>query len=257
VLLATSHNVAKAYISRLHSAGLKPSKIILLNRINKRISINKKLLKVVRAYTFREIFEKVVSRIFNKKPSVNIDESQIVITQVLEEIQWKLSDIGIFSSNLNQSTKELLLDVEWHYDELSFRTINDPELVDYLKNNIKEKYIIYSGGGILRDEVLSINKKFIHVHPGVVPEVKGADCLLWSALVYNEIGMSSFFMNKGIDTGDIIKTKAYSVPKFNLIKSALNNSGRSRRPGLRVYPSLQLLSQCFRELWRFAQKSHL
>lgn len=52
-----------------------------------------------------------------------------------------------------------------------------------------------------------------------MPEVKGADCLLWSALVHNEIGMSSFFMNKGIDTGDIIKTSTYPVPKFELIKS--------------------------------------
>lgn len=147
VLLATSHNVAKAYISRLHNEGLKPNKIILLNRVNREISVKKRLLKAVNKYSIQEILKKIGSKAIKKRTSVNIDETSKAFHEMYKEIQLKLSANGVFSTNFTQSTKELLLETGWHYDEFSFRTINDSELVDYLKNNVEEMYVIYSGGG--------------------------------------------------------------------------------------------------------------
>ncbi len=70
-------------------------------------------------------------------------------------------------------------------------------------------------------------KRVIHIHPGVVPDVKGADGILWSSLVHQRIGMSAFFMNEGIDTGDIIATREYDIPVIIDDKTqADGNAGR-------------------------------
>lgn len=56
------------------------------------------------------------------------------------------------------------------------------------------------------------------MHPGIVPLVKGSDGIFWSLVNRGKIGMSAFFMNTGIDTGDIIYTKEYDtdLSKLNI-----------------------------------------
>ena len=69
----------------------------------------------------------------------------------------------------------------------------------------KEGAILYTGGGIVPPSLLNIkDTRFIHIHPGYLPDVKGADCTLWSTMIYGRASASCFFMSPGIDTGDII-----------------------------------------------------
>lgn len=66
--------------------------------------------------------------------------------------------------------------------------------------------ILFTGGGIVPASLLGIEKlKFIHIHPGYLPYIRGADCVLWSALLTGQTSATSFYMSPGIDTGDIIK----------------------------------------------------
>jgi len=46
--------------------------------------------------------------------------------------------------------------------------------------------------------------RLLHVHPGHLPEVRGADGLFWSVLLRGRPGMSCFYMAEGIDTGDLV-----------------------------------------------------
>lgn len=46
--------------------------------------------------------------------------------------------------------------------------------------------------------------QFIHFHPGYLPNIRGADCTLWSMLLYGRPSASCFYMDAGIDTGDVI-----------------------------------------------------
>ncbi len=87
---------------------------------------------------------------------------------------------------------------------------NDDIVLESLKKR-KEKNFIYSGGGILGKDILGIKKKFIHVHPGIVPFYKGSTCFYYSIINEGYIGATSFFMEENLDTGDIIFQK-----KFNL-----------------------------------------
>lgn len=209
-ILATSHNVAKAYISRINSAGIKLSRVVLLNKSKADSAIQSRVLKLIK--TPKKSIKYIVKSIIDK---AIIDKKPVVLSKsVLDEIRVQLNRCGVYSCDFTKTTKEYLTDFKWAYEQIDYLSINDRALIAYLQR-IPEQYIIFTGGGILREEILNIGKSFIHVHPGVVPAIKGADCLLWSALVDKKIGMSAFFMNKGIDTGDIIKTKTYPIPGFN------------------------------------------
>lgn len=186
VLLATAHNITGAYINKLHSKGLQPSRTLLLN--------------------WRD------SSYSNAIDGLGDKDFSVFARCIKENLKAK----GLFTGNLVHSTKSTLDSVGWDYQEITIDHINDEKLITYLSNSVDETYIIFCGGGILRYPILNCGKKFIHVHPGIVPEVRGADCLLWSALVNNKIGMSAFFMDEGIDTGDVVGRCSFEVPCFDI-----------------------------------------
>ncbi len=80
--------------------------------------------------------------------------------------------------------------------------------------NRPERYFIYSGigGVILRDGILNTGKRFLHVHPGRVPDFRGSTTLYYSILEEDRCGASAFFFDRNIDTGDLIMIKEYSRP---------------------------------------------
>lgn len=186
LLLATSHNISKAYLYKLYQLDLRPSKIVLLKWRNS---------------SYSSKIDSITGVMFNKLQS---------------QIKTTLVSSGYYTGDLSLSPEELLQHLKWEYEVKIIDHINDEELISYISNNNHERIIIYCGGGILRSAILNCGKRFIHIHPGELPFVKGADCLLWSALVQNKIGMSAFFMNDGIDTGDIIDTANYPVPIFEV-----------------------------------------
>ena len=49
--------------------------------------------------------------------------------------------------------------------------------------------------------------RLIHVHTGFLPQVRGADVLLWSLLVRGRPGVSAFFMTPGLDDGDVLAAR--------------------------------------------------
>jgi len=96
---------------------------------------------------------------------------------------------------------------------------NSQEIIEFIERS-DTKYVIFSGGGILRKKILSINhKQFIHVHPGIVPDIRGADCFFWSVLEKGKPGYSCFYMTPEIDEGAILLRKEYDLPNLELLKS--------------------------------------
>ena len=81
-------------------------------------------------------------------------------------------------------------------------------------NDLSKSYIFNTGSQILK-EILDCNHKFVHIHPGYLPNIKGADGSLWHVLKTDYFGVSSFFMNKKIDNGIIISRKKINLPTFD------------------------------------------
>ena len=88
------------------------------------------------------------------------------------------------------------------YQVLPSSDINSPEVVSVLKGS-SESVFIYSGfgGAILRDDVLDLGKKFLHVHGGYLPNFKGSTTNYFSLLGERRVGASAIFLTKEIDGG--------------------------------------------------------
>ncbi len=95
------------------------------------------------------------------------------------------------------------------------KTVND----NLVFKALNTKYIYLNTGKEIYKEILDTNNKFIHIHPAELPFVRGADGSLHMYSLYKSYSATSFFINKKIDTGNIISSykKDFDEFKFNLI----------------------------------------
>ncbi|MHC5113733.1 MAG: formyltransferase family protein [Planctomycetota bacterium] len=82
-------------------------------------------------------------------------------------------------------------------------------------------YLYTSGGRVPPAFLRHDGVRMLHIHPGVVPWVRGSDGVLWSILVRGRPGASCFYMNEGLDTGEIIHTREFDRPVLSGIESYL------------------------------------
>jgi hypothetical protein len=99
------------------------------------------------------------------------------------------------------------------------RDYRDPVVLEAVQN-APAATILFTGGGILPASLVGAGPRFVHVHPGNLPHVRGADGLLWSTLVRGRPGAACFYMNEGIDTGEIIESKDLPPTTFEISEVA-------------------------------------
>ncbi len=132
----------------------------------------------------------------------------------------------IFEFNLSKSVKEILDDHELKYKQFSFVDINNAELIEYLKTLCLD-FCIFSGGGILKKEILRLSTKFVHFHPGIVPNYRGSTCFYYSILNDDECGVTAFIMKEGLDVGDVICKKSFKKPNHIYVDTVYDPHIRS------------------------------
>lgn len=81
---------------------------------------------------------------------------------------------------------------------------------------------LYTNGGRVPQSFLATpGIRVLHIHPGIVPDVRGSDGLFWSLIVRGRPGVSCFFMNAGIDTGSLIARKEFDRPNLQSLAAEL------------------------------------
>lgn len=113
------------------------------------------------------------------------------------------------------SKDPVLLDMAHKYEipvEIS-GNINSKEFVDRMKNYGIDLFVSMSFNQIFKEEMINLPKyKTINCHAGKLPFYRGRNILNW-ALINDEkeFGITVHFMDKGIDTGDIILQDVYPI----------------------------------------------
>jgi methionyl-tRNA formyltransferase len=123
------------------------------------------------------------------------------------------------------------------HDVLRTREVNHKSVIDYLHNlNLPEIYI-YSGyaGAILGKEILSLGKKFLHIHGGYLPKYKGSTTFYYSILEENCVGYSAIFLSEKIDAGQILLRRKFPIP------TNLNDFDHIEDPKLRATTLIEVL----------------
>lgn len=85
-------------------------------------------------------------------------------------------------------------------------SINDPSVIDFLKQTQPELVVVL-GTSILKEPVLAAAPCFVNLHVGITPMYRGAHGQFWAVLNrdFENIGTTLHFIDKGIDTGAILK----------------------------------------------------
>ena len=105
---------------------------------------------------------------------------------------------------------EIVNKVEFYYSKKF--NLNTLESISF--DNL-ENYILNTGNFIYSKTLLeNLNNQVYHVHPGYLPDLKGADGLFWSIHKFEKIGMSLFHMNEKIDQGKIYSRNYFQYEKI-------------------------------------------
>lgn len=93
--------------------------------------------------------------------------------------------------------------------------IKTAEFTDILRNLKPDAMIVVAFGQILSQEILNIPKfGCINVHASLLPKYRGAAPINWCIINGEEItGVTTMYMDKGLDTGDMIIKKELQIGK--------------------------------------------
>lgn len=113
-----------------------------------------------------------------------------------------------------QPVKALLGELGITFDVTRSKDINDPAVVAAIGRRA-ETVFIYSGfgGTLLRKDVLSLGKHFLHVHGGYLPDYKGSTTNYYSLIVENTLGASAIFLSEEIDGGPVLLRRTFPPPE--------------------------------------------
>ncbi|MGE5477367.1 MAG: hypothetical protein ACM3Q1_11975 [Bacteroidales bacterium] len=99
-------------------------------------------------------------------------------------------------------------------ETLAVANYDDPALHAALRRQPVRTFLYTNGGRVPASLLAQPDIKILHIHPGVVPQVRGSDGLFWSTLVRGQPGASCFYMDAGIDTGALLATRDFPLPRF-------------------------------------------
>jgi methionyl-tRNA formyltransferase len=91
--------------------------------------------------------------------------------------------------------------------------LNHPQVIDML-TAAGPDVVVFTGGGLLRQPVLDRSGAgVVNCHAGILPAYRGMDVIEWALLEGrpDQVGISVHFMDRGVDTGDILRTRCISI----------------------------------------------
>lgn len=93
--------------------------------------------------------------------------------------------------------------------------MKDEELIERLKSEEADFFVVVAYGKILPKEILDIPRLgCINIHASLLPEYRGAAPIQWSIIDGKEkTGITTMLMDEGLDTGDILKQYEITISK--------------------------------------------
>ena len=191
---------SRAYIQKLVAHELLPAEVLLV-----------RLTPSEPAQCNTSTLEGAIRQTFRERPYFLYSRSPFAVAPRSDQPPRQFR-----SFDPDESVAQTLARARLPYQTLSATSLNDMEVVKAVAG-IRPHFLLFSGGSILKKPILNLGKRFIHIHPGIVPAVKGSMAVEWSLLLGQPCGASAFFMSEAIDEGEIIKTKVFPAPgiEFN------------------------------------------
>lgn len=191
--------VCRAYLSYLHATGYRPAQILLIDFIgvSKKITWIKSLIG--------KKLTSLLLRLYRHLTTTNIGPHYArLVTMMNADFEVPVP----FLEKFNYATHSQVI------SSVVASNFDDPRIISAIQQT-GIKTLLFTGGGRVTNEILDLkDTRVIHIHPGIVPEIKGSDGILWSTLIRKKLGYSIFYMKQGLDTGDVLLQQEYKTPNF-------------------------------------------
>ncbi|MCJ7774208.1 MAG: methionyl-tRNA formyltransferase [Desulfobacterales bacterium] len=99
------------------------------------------------------------------------------------------------------------------YPVVQPESMNDDEVTDTISSYNPDLFVVIAYGHILPEKILKIPKiGAINIHASLLPKYRGSAPIHWSIINREKkTGVTSMFMDKGMDTGDILLTSETDI----------------------------------------------
>jgi methionyl-tRNA formyltransferase len=88
---------------------------------------------------------------------------------------------------------------------------NEAECERLLKS-LAPDLLVLGTSRILRPHILSIPRVgVLNPHPGLLPDYRGVDVIPWAIYNGDPVGVTIHFVDRGIDTGDVVAQRRFEV----------------------------------------------
>lgn len=212
--------IARAYLETIRSLGFQPEKIIELIP-SRDLSTRKKLGKWLPSGLRKNYIASI------QRSKIHYWPKQIrkVYTGPVENIEKEIADRFLFSQETLSNARSLLPLTTYCNDitSLIIDGLDDSRLKQCISGTDIDS-LLFTGGGLVPASLTGLHRpRLLHIHPGHLPDIRGADCVLWSTLLTGHTSASCFYMAPGIDTGDIIKAGWLPGLSFNTDLTGLDS----------------------------------
>lgn len=145
---------------------------------------------------------------------VDIFPSQVYVVKgdpgIPEKVMESSAEFAKDFFDLGETVTETLGRCGIDYVELDAKNINDEVVYDTLAR-VEAATCIYSGGGRVGKDLLAL-KRFIHVHPGKLPQYRGSTCFYYSYIQDGVCSATAIFLTPELDKGPVIYSKDFGAP---------------------------------------------
>ena len=113
-------------------------------------------------------------------------------------VKKRLMNLNILSPSLRKWAKQNNVKI------VSSNNINSEKSINEIRR-FNPDLTLYTGGGIIKKKFIhAANKKILNAHSGLMPHIRGMSALEWSILLNQKPGVTTHYIDQGIDTGSIL-----------------------------------------------------
>lgn len=115
---------------------------------------------------------------------------------------------------------------KYNIDYIKTKNVNSPDFMEQIKKYNCDILVSMSFNQIFKEEIINLTKcKIINCHAGKLPFYRGRNILNWVLINdEKEFGITVHYVDIGIDTGDIILQKTYSISDSDSYETLLNKA---------------------------------
>lgn len=102
---------------------------------------------------------------------------------------------------------------DWKYSVVENDDVNAQEVLFEIARHSPD-IVVFSGygGQILSKEHFKTHIRYLHMHPGWLPDERGSTTIYYSILNKKNISVTAFYMTAEIDAGEDVVKKQYPIP---------------------------------------------